>query len=308
MYTVRQYQSSDFEIWNQFVATAKNATFLFHRNFMEYHNDRFEDFSLLIFHNKKLVALLPANKFENQVYSHQGLTYGGLLLQSNYSILKVEAIFEEIINYLQNKLVNLMTIKTIPFLYHNNSAYDLESILYKKQAVIVKREQGFGINYKLPLSIHKTKLKNFRKGHEHNFTITSNTNFKDFWNTVLIPRLREKHNAKPVHTLAEMELLASNFTDSIVQYCIFKESKLLAGITVFKTEKVIKSQYGATSDSGEKLRALDYLFIHLIEKYKNKGYDYFDMGVISGNYSLLKQKEELGCSQYIQDVYQLKLT
>jgi hypothetical protein len=46
-YTVKQYQESDYECWNTFVNQAKNATFLFHRDFMEYHKDRFEDYSRL---------------------------------------------------------------------------------------------------------------------------------------------------------------------------------------------------------------------------------------------------------------------
>ena len=53
-YTVKKYQENDYEIWNAFIGQAKNATFLFHRDFMEYHKDRFEDFSLVIFEDEKL--------------------------------------------------------------------------------------------------------------------------------------------------------------------------------------------------------------------------------------------------------------
>ena len=42
-------------------------------------------------------------------------------------------------------------------------------------------------------------------------------------------------------------------------------------------------------------------------KYKEAGFTYFDMGTVVGNASLLKQKEELGCYQYLQDFYELKL-
>ena len=33
--------------WDAFVKTSKNGTFLFMRDYMEYHNDRFIDYSLL---------------------------------------------------------------------------------------------------------------------------------------------------------------------------------------------------------------------------------------------------------------------
>ena len=78
-YTVKIYQDSDYNQWNTFVALAKNATFLFHRDFMEYHKDRFEDYSLIVLDGERWVAVLPANIEEAKVFSHQGLTYGGLV-------------------------------------------------------------------------------------------------------------------------------------------------------------------------------------------------------------------------------------
>ncbi|MFT7252078.1 MAG: hypothetical protein ACI9FW_001834, partial [Flavobacterium sp.] len=35
--TIKQYTPDYYPLWNEFVAKAKNATFLFHRDFMEYH-------------------------------------------------------------------------------------------------------------------------------------------------------------------------------------------------------------------------------------------------------------------------------
>ena len=68
--------------WDQFVANAKNATFLFMRDYMDYHADRFFDCSLMFYDDGKLRALLPANydKKHRTIASHGGLTYGGLIL------------------------------------------------------------------------------------------------------------------------------------------------------------------------------------------------------------------------------------
>lgn len=46
---------------------------------MDYHADRFQDASLMIYRKGQLYALLPANRLNNILYSHQGLTYGGLI-------------------------------------------------------------------------------------------------------------------------------------------------------------------------------------------------------------------------------------
>ena len=52
-YTIKQYELQDYENWNTFISKAKNATFLFHRDFMEYHSDRFLDASLIVLVDKK---------------------------------------------------------------------------------------------------------------------------------------------------------------------------------------------------------------------------------------------------------------
>ena len=87
-YQVRLYQPQDFSLWNTFTSVAKNATFLFHRNFMEYHSDRFEDYSLLVLDGEKVVAVLPANRVGDTVYSHQGLSYGGVVLNKKTKLSK----------------------------------------------------------------------------------------------------------------------------------------------------------------------------------------------------------------------------
>jgi hypothetical protein len=76
-YSVQQYQESDYANWNTFISEAKNATFLFIVT-MEYHKDRFDDFSVLIYEKKKLVAVCRLIKLRMK-FSHQGLTYGGLV-------------------------------------------------------------------------------------------------------------------------------------------------------------------------------------------------------------------------------------
>ena len=274
---------------------------------MEYHKDRFQDYSLLVFKGNTLIAVLPANRYDDTVVSHQGLTYGGLVLEENIGVAKVEAIFLEIINYLKKDDIEVFRYKSIPLIYHKLPSFELEPLLHTLSAVLYRREQNLAIDFRLPLNIHKTKIKHFKKNQELGFEIRKTKDFSLFWNKVLIPRLKEKHQAKPVHTLEEIQVLGNHFEDNIYQYEIYLNEEILAGITIFKSGKVIKSQYGAITNNGEKYRALDYLYLHLILKYKEAGFIYFDMGTVVGNTSLLKQKEELGCYQYLQDFYELKL-
>ena len=76
---ITRYSCELLHEWNQFVDHSKNATFLLNRSYMDYHADRFSDCSLVIRSKGRIVALLPANISGSIVFSHGGLTYGGLI-------------------------------------------------------------------------------------------------------------------------------------------------------------------------------------------------------------------------------------
>lgn len=299
-------------MWNAFIDKAKNATFLFHRNFMEYHSDRFTDYSLIVEDDNKWVAVLPANVIENQVFSHQGLTYGGLVYDEKTDAEKVRLIWNTLLNYLKDTNHSSLIYKSILPFYTLNSSDEMNYLLFRNKAVLFRKDMNLAIDFTRKWSVSKSKLKHFRRISELNLEIRQDQNFGLFWNEVLIPRLNEKHQATPVHTLEEIQRLAVLFPENIVQYNVYFEDEIAAGITLFQFGNGVKSQYGATTKLGEKLRALDYLFLSLIEKFQNK-VTFFDMGTVSENnelgynLGLLKQKEELGCSVYTQDFYKISL-
>ena len=61
MFEIRRYTPADKPLWDKYVAKARNATFLFFRDYMDYHSDRFEDHSLMFFVGNHLHSILPAN-------------------------------------------------------------------------------------------------------------------------------------------------------------------------------------------------------------------------------------------------------
>lgn len=312
-FTVKKYDQNDYKIWNDFIAQAKNATFLFHRDFMEYHKDRFEDFSLLVYQDEKLISILPANKVGNSLYSHQGLTYGGLVSIAKVKGEKVEAVLDAILYFLKENSFETFYYKPIPNFYFPEGNNEIDFFLFKRGAVLDRKEMNLAVNLELPLQISKSKLKHFRRIEDLDLDIMEEEDFNPFWEKILEPRLLEKFNVKPVHIKEEILFLKQNFPENIRQYSVYQNDEIIAGITIFETENVVKSQYGATSKKGEEVRALDFLFINLIEKYKRNGKRFFDMGIVneeneSGYHSgLLKQKEELGCTVYNQDFYKIEI-
>ncbi|WP_246011680.1 FemAB family protein [Flavobacterium piscinae] len=311
-YTIRKYTSADNSAWNEFIALAKNATFLFHRDFMDYHQDRFEDYSLIVEDGKSWVAVLPANRIEDTLFSHQGLTYGGVVIKDNFERTTIITIFESLKDYLKTNQFRNFFIKPILPFYTDESYFEMEYSLVQKKADLYRKDINLFIDFKSNYSISKSKLKHFRRVSSLGLEIREDANFQLFWNHVLIPRLKEKHNANPVHTVEEIIYLHSKFPENIKQFNVYFENEILAGITLFVFKNGVKSQYGATTSLGEKMRALDFLFITLLNEYKDK-FDFFDMGTVSENQGnsinqgLLKQKQELGCSISEQNYYSFVL-
>jgi len=306
-YHVEKYSSIRYDLWNKFVANAKNATFLFHRDFMEYHQDRFEDYSLLIFdETQKLRAVLPANRAGAVLYSHQGLTYGGLVFEINHSPIFTSKMVDSLLLFLKKESFTEVNIKIIPTIYNKSNTQEFDCYLHEIGAELLNREMNLIIDFRNEGKLSKSKFKHFKKA-ESKLEMIEEEDFSIFWNDVLIPRLSEKYDANPVHSLNEIQQLKEKFNSNIVQYSAYYDDEIVAGITIFKFDNVIKSQYGATTKAGEKLRALDFLFISLIQKFKNEGYFYFDMGTVANNEGLLNQKIELGCDVFNNDSYRIKL-
>ncbi|HEY0091568.1 MAG TPA: GNAT family N-acetyltransferase, partial [Flavobacterium sp.] len=139
-YTIRQYSSDDRENWNAFISKAKNATFLFNRDFMEYHSDRFEDCSVLILDNDKWIAVLPANKTETTLHSHQGLTYGGLVYGEKMKLATAIEIFRQVLKFLSESGIELLNLKLIPSIYHDKPSDEILYALFPAEAKLTRRD------------------------------------------------------------------------------------------------------------------------------------------------------------------------
>jgi hypothetical protein len=80
--------------------------------FLEYHADRFTDASLLIEEDGLIEGLLPANRVEDIVYSHQGFTFGGLIT-ADTSTLAIMRRLDAIVSWLRQQGVAKMVYKAL---------------------------------------------------------------------------------------------------------------------------------------------------------------------------------------------------
>ncbi|EAI4884208.1 TPA: GNAT family N-acetyltransferase, partial [Campylobacter coli] len=103
---------------------AKNGLFMFDRNYMDYHSDRFIDNSLMFYENEKLIALLPCNVSQNILYSHQGLTFGGFIVDENMKQSKMLECFEVLKEYMKENNFKKLIYKSTPYIYHKIPAQE----------------------------------------------------------------------------------------------------------------------------------------------------------------------------------------
>ena len=312
-YAVKLYQKSDYENWNAFIGRAKNASFLFHRDFMEYHSDRFQDYSLIVLDGEKWVAVLPANVLGNEVFSHQGLTYGGLVYTEKIKLASVIGIFKAILSFLDENKIEKLQLKLIPSIYHRKPAEEINYVLFLAKSQLTRRDSLAVIDLSKKNSLSKLRKRSIQKGISNDFVIKEAANFDDFWNEILIPNLAKKHQAKPVHSLQEITKLKALFPENIRQFNVYKNGIIVAGTTIFESSNVAHCQYISGDEVKNELGGLDLLLQHLItETFKNK--HFFDFGISNENQGqklnngLSYWKESYGASTIVQDFYEVKVS
>lgn len=298
--------------WNRFLEESKNGSFLFNRSFIEYHEDRFLDYSLMIYEGNDLVAVVPANITDKELISHQGLSYGGVVIKDDARLNEVISIVHSMLSYLYAQGITKCLIKLIPCIYHKRPADELQWIMFKLNAVVFRKDIALAINKSIPkLRYQERRRRSIKKTNSRNISLkTGYKEFQLFWNQILIPNLLEKHGVAPVHSLEEIHLLAERFPDNIKQHNIYLDDQIVAGCTMFLNCRVAHAQYISGSLLGRDSGCLDYLFDKLInEDYAE--YDYFDFGICNEqngqliNKGLLDWKEGFGARSIVHDFYEI---
>jgi len=297
--------------WNAFVSNSKNATFLFHRDFMEYHQDRFEDFSLMVYQKEKLVALLPANRKGNELHSHQGLTYGGLVLPKNIRFKNVLHSFEMLLKFLHEQNISTLYIKEMPSIYHQIPSDEIHYLNFILNAELIRRDTLSVIDNLNKLKFSGSRVEGIKRAEKHGLRIENDDDFEAFWDRILKPNLNEKYKVNPVHSLEEILYLKQRFPKNIKQFNVYHEKSVVAGATIFETKHVAHCQYISGNKDKNTLGSLDALHNYLITTvYANKRY--FDFGASNENggrninAGLQFWKEGFGARTRTQDFFKIE--
>lgn len=311
MIEIRKYEPKDAAEWDAFVDASKNGTFMLKRGYLGYHSDRFEDYSLLFFNDDKLVALLPASIHANELRSHGGLTYGGIIVGNKITVQLELQLFDAMKTYLREHNVSNLIYKRVPSIYYSYPSDEDLCALFRNDAKLIRRDVSCTIYQPEKYAFTERRRRGVKKAIKAGIVVNESDDFSTYMNLVA-DVLRIHHNAKPVHTSVEVELLAKRFPENIKLYAAFKDDVMLAGVLLYVTPKVAHTQYIANSEEGRSCGALDAVMNFLInEKYTDKVY--FDFGTSMGagesylNDGLITQKQEFGGRVIVYDSYELKI-
>lgn len=342
--TIVPYSVNHKEIWDTFVRQSKNGTFLFERNYMDCHARDLSDCSLMIYDGIQLSddemernltsdglkAVFPANWMESErcVYSHQGMSYGGLLVQEDVTQQQMLEMMQLILMYFEGMYqAQRLVYKHIPYIYSVYPSGEDLYALYRAGARLLTRSVSTVVSMRNPLRVRTNRLKMAKKALDENLYIDRMVEndwgkLAEFWQLM---EDRENDDMTHVmrHSLSEMQLLMERFPREIKLYLVRRiiddptgeegtNSELLAGCLIFVTRQVAHVQYIASNDRGRETGALELLFRHLItERYKNM--EYVDYGVSTENRGLflnrelIALKEGFGGKSVCYDTYEVVL-
>lgn len=311
MIKIVKYQSNQKKEWNRFLENSKNGTFLFNRNYMEYHSDRFNDYSLLVYDNKNtLIALFPATVHNQEVRSHGGLTYGGFIVDHTMKVEKMLSIMEHIINFFRINHIEKIIYKAIPHIYHKMPSEEDLYALFRFGFKLFRRDVSSTINIRTT-EIKGQKRHGAKKAKNAGMHLIETNNSQDILD-IVNTNLEAKYQTKAVHSYEEMNLLKSRFQKNVIMFNLIKNDQIIGGAILYIDNAVIHAQYVATTCDAKKERGLDFIITELIDKYKYN-YEWFDFGISTennGQYlnaSLIKSKEEFNMSAICYDFYELEI-
>jgi Acetyltransferase (GNAT) domain len=315
---VAAFDDGDGTEWDELVAAAPMATFLHSRRFLNYHGDRFADQSLLLRDGRsRLLGVFPAATDPTEpsrVVSHPGLTYGGVLHTGSLGGAGMTKALGQIRVHYAERGFQVIRYKAVPHIYHRRPSMDDLYALWGLEARLYRCDLSSAIDLQDRARPAERRRRGARKALARGVEVLIEADsLEDFW-SVLEENLATRHGVRPTHSTEEMRRLIAIFPDSIDVVTAKLDNSVVAGLVLFKTERVAHAQYIGATDAGRSAFALDALLEHCIELAGTSGIRFFDFGISTEaegrllNEGLHKFKSEFGGGGVAHLFYDLDCT
>lgn len=345
--TIIPYSVIHRDAWNQFIRLAKNGTFILEREFVDHHSmsvhegsvqddatqgELYADCSLLLVEGEVtaderehalsadlIVAVFPANwdEAERKVYSHQGLTYGGLVVRDSITQQEVLQCYQMILNYYDRMfMARSVVVKPIPNIYCTYPNGEEAYAIFRAGGRLQQRMVSSVVAMTNPIRMQQQRSRLAKKAIENDVYVDRMMEgdwdcLEEFW-TLFQAMEHSTDDVAICPTLEALKSLMLDFPREIKLYIARKEDRILSGVIVFATKKVAHVQYVANTPEGRETGALDLLMRHLIQE-RYKAIQYFDLGGVTSadgqvlNEAKLMLREDYGGRAVCYDCYEIRL-
>lgn len=255
------------------------------------------------------MALLPANRSGNTLHSHQGLTYGGLIIDQHATAEIVVGLFEHLNRWLRSQQIEKVCYKPIPYIYNKVPAEeDLYALFAVCHARLSARNIASVIDNRSLVKWNRDRRYGANKAHTDGVIAAPDDDYDEFWH-ILTRNLHDRYNARPVHSVDEMKMLKERFPQSIQLYTARLNGEMLGGTLLYVTPRVVHAQYISATPRGKHLHAIDAIYRRVIND-DFAQWSYIDLGTSNEdqgrvlNTSLIYQKEGFGARGVCYDCYE----
>lgn len=162
----------------------------------------------------------------------------------------------------------------------------------------------------LPRQDNESRRSGVRKAKRAGVTVRESQDLATFWD-ILDKNLTNKYATHPVHSLEELTLLHSRFSNSIRLFMAYNDKGIaIGGTIIYEMPRVVHSQYISASPEGKRLGAIDLLFDYILNNVYANHKGFFDFGKSTEeegkilNTTLIFQKEGFGGRGVCYDCYE----
>ena len=304
-----RYDPSQSETWDCFVAQARNRSFLFFRAYMDYHGDKFVDHSMIASRDGNVIALLPAIQAGEILHSHQGLTFGGIIVTPSFRMEHALALVDALVVYCKSNGLSRLIYRPAPQCYHQMPTDEDIVALIGAGATISDARGTSVLDLAAPYKMTRGRKRELNVAASSGIIITRDEDFAGFM-SLCAGFLERRHGATPVHTGEEMVRLAKRFEHNIKLYAARRDGLIVAGVIVYDNPTCVRLQYVATTDDGSGSGAVSLLYDHIAKEHSpvRRWLDFgpsVDPKTHAVNSNLTFYKESFGARTLAQLTFQL---
>jgi len=316
-YSIYKKSNLSEEEWDSFVDGSDNGTIFNKRAFLNYHaKDKFNDASIVVTKDKKILSLLTAAVIEREgkkiLNSHPGASYGSFVYKPDLNFKEAHELVDILIEHAKNLKVERIQLTLPPIIYQTKYSNYIDFALYRNGFNYLKRE----VSSIVQLDFEKDSLLNTyraeartatKKALKSGIEIVECEMFDEYYE-ILKKNLKLRHGVNPAHTIEELKLLKKIFPAKVRLWGAFLKDRLIAGVCNFSANSnVVLAFYISHDEAFQKYRPVNLLFYEIMNRYREEGFKFLDFGIFTvimePNWGLARFKENFGARGIFRDTF-----